>query len=269
MRRLAIMIALLAVLPASGCGLVPGAGDEPADGPPAARWEGPASAPAGAAAPTVGRNAVLRPVFDTTEGEIGAGTAFVLGRDDGTYVLVTAHHLFGPNGGMSRDIRADELTSVVRGVTATSADDSSVKLTSRRVVEIAGASAFIPSDGNTPTDVRPDIAAFRLDGPGGATVLALAAEPAEKGDRVYLLAEVSGSDARLHPATVDGTGRTAVSYAFDESLELRGSSGAPMLNARGEVIGINAAGGENGGETFGLCGPLDAVREKLAGALGG
>ena len=54
---------------------------------------------------------------------------------------------------------------------------------------------------------------------------------------------------------------------FDEVIELRGSSGGAILNARGQVVGINVAGGENEGRTFGLCGPLTALRAKLTDGL--
>jgi hypothetical protein len=259
-----------ALIVTGGCGLVRG-GDDESGG---ASWSDPdASGPAPtvpaapAEPPEVKPNAVLRPRFDTTEGEVNAGTAFVLSLD-GSYLLVTAYHLFGPSGGMSRAIPAGELPDVVRRVTATSSDDENVVVSSDRLVKIPGASAFIPGDSDTPTDVRPDVAAFRLGGPGEAGVLELADEPARKGDRVYLLAELQGSDARLHPATVNGTGETAVSYRFDDRVELRGSSGGPILNADGEVLGINAAGGDADGQTYGLCGPLAALREKLTAGLG-
>ena len=48
---------------------------------------------------------IFRPTFDTDEGEIRAGTAFPLRLPEHARpVIVTAMHLFGPGGGMSRDV---------------------------------------------------------------------------------------------------------------------------------------------------------------------
>ena len=83
-----------------------------------------AEAPSGP--PKLPADAILRPSFATTEGDITAGTAFLVKADDGTILLLTAHHLFGEMGGLGRNIPAAELPKVFKSVTATSADDHAV-----------------------------------------------------------------------------------------------------------------------------------------------
>src|SRR5262245_37543781 len=138
--RLTWGLHLVALLLAAGCGrkseakveaTAPAAQAEPAPAVPAEAPKPAAPPPAPAEPepkqpPTIAPHSVLRPVFATTEGEIPAGTAFVVRWDNGSNLLLTAHHLFGPMGGMSRDIAAAELPKVVKSVRAASADDKTV-----------------------------------------------------------------------------------------------------------------------------------------------
>jgi hypothetical protein len=205
---------------------------------------------------------LLRPVFDTTEGEIPAGSAFMIRFRD-KKLLLTAHHLFGPMGGMSRNILATELPKVFRSLRAKSSADPTVSEKSSQLVAIASARAF---DGG---DFSHDLAAFVLDSPGDANVLELAPGVPAVGARVYLLAEPIGKPVGLYPGRVTFAGPTGLAYAIDDrSLRLAGSSGAPVLDAHGRVVGTNLAGGLTRGVLGGVGAPVTAIRERLGAALG-
>jgi hypothetical protein len=163
-------------------------------------------------------------------------------------------------------VSAADLPKVVTAVTAASADDRAVTVTSRQVLPIAGASAFKQGGNGKQADLSADVAAFRLSGAGGATALPLAGTPAAVGDTVFLLAAVSGSDERLFAAKVSGAIDNGLEYEFeDPGIQLRATSGAPVVNTRGEVVGINLAGGDG----VGLANPAKRIRERIGAALGG
>jgi hypothetical protein len=65
--------------------------------------------------------AICRPQFQTTAGPLSAGTAFVLEAHVGNAkaLLVTAHHLFGPPGGLENQLSWQELPAKVKGATCT------------------------------------------------------------------------------------------------------------------------------------------------------
>lgn len=238
---------------------------------PAPVAEAPAAAAPEPAAPAVPEppppapapNTVLRPTFSTTtQGEVNAGTAFIVRWKSGQHLLLTAHHLFGPMGGMARDISAKELPAVVKSVRARSADDAEIAVESARLLSIPGAHAFGQQD------LSRDLAAFLVDDPGKAGVLRLAAEAPRVGDRVYLLGDVIGERERLFPAKVVGVTPKLIAYVIDDSsLQLRGTSGAPVIDARGDVVGISLAGGPNSGELTAYANPTSAIRAALEGAL--
>ena len=86
---------------------------------PIALAETPSPAPAvkvTAPAPTLSAGEVFRPEFKIKGGKMLAGTAFALDLD-GTPVVVTAFHLFGPVGGLEKPVPAAELPSFVKSVT--------------------------------------------------------------------------------------------------------------------------------------------------------
>jgi hypothetical protein len=150
---------------------------------------------------------------------------------------------------------------VFKSVTATSVDDPAVSVTTATLLAMPTAKTF-DREG-----YAHDLAAFAVADAGGAGVLELAAEPPKKGDPVWLAAEIGGSDARLHPAQVELVVDHGFMYSFAEKLQLRATSGAPVVDARGHVVGINLAGGPAGGGKFvGAGGSVATMRAMLAGA---
>ena len=73
------------------------------------------------------------------------------------------------------------------------------------------------------------------------------------------------AERRLHPATCDGKDENGnLVYEFkDRSLNLAATSGAPILNAAGEVVAINVASDAIPGRLFGVGNPVERFRPHL------
>ena len=217
----------------------------------------PAARPATAA--SADANAILRPVFTVDGQALEAGTAFVVRLGGGAVLLVTAHHLFGPDGGWDRDLTWEELPKLVTAVRATGAGGA-VVVTGQRPLAMEGTATFHgnPAGG--------DVAAFKIADPGHATVLALAPNAPKAGDRIFLLAQVGSDQLLRHAATVAQVGPQHVMYRFDDRVELRATSGAPLVDAQNRVVAINLAGGGN--PVIGVGNPVHAFGPKLERAVG-
>ena len=163
-------------------------------------------------------------------------------------------------GGLGRNISAEELPKVFKSVTATSADDHAVSVKSETLLPLPDARVF-DQEG-----YAHDLAAFVVTDAGKAGILELAGEPPKKGEAVWLAAEVVGSTARLHRAHIEGIAAHGMMYSFDDKLQLRATSGAPVVDAKGRVVGINLAGGESGGKLMGAGGAVTSIRTMLAAA---
>jgi trypsin-like peptidase len=96
-------------------------------------------------------------------------------------------------------------------------------------------------------DIRRDVAAFQVADAAGAAVLELAATPPAPGDRVYLLAETDEPGSRIFPAVEVATRDRApyLEFQYDDEVTLKATSGAPILNSDGKVVGINIGGDES------------------------
>jgi len=56
-------------------------------------------------------------------------------------------------------------------------------------------------------------------------------------------------EPRLHKAKVKSASNKMLVFEYEEKdIELTATSGAPILNSKGEVVGLNAAGGEQNGK---------------------
>jgi hypothetical protein len=216
--------------------------------------------------PALSPNVVVRPVFDTVDGRFGAGTAFFISLPGQAQPLgLTAHHLFGEAGGLERAVTAPELGRFVQAVHFHELDGEELFP--------AGPMLVLPAAGHstTPGDWSTDVAAFRAPASVAPRALRLAPKNAAPGEDVWLVAEVLGGKSagqRLHHARVLVSESSLLAYKFDDlTLQIRATSGAPVVNARGEVVGLNVAGGLVDGIMLGFAHPVESVSAHLARGL--
>lgn len=203
----------------------------------------PASAPP---APSNPLDAVFRPEFTTVQGPLAAGKAFFVRLERcPSPVMLTALHLFGPSGGLRDQMGPEELR---RGV-------SHVKLAG---MEAGAKSLSFDLRSLTPAGVEPcctgramrglgDVAAFTAPADPAPAALQVATAAATQGQHVFVLASlVRGASAGLrHEAVVMGAQDGYVYYKYvDPTVELRATSGAPVIDAAGKVVAINLGGGQ-------------------------
>jgi hypothetical protein len=205
----------------------------------------PAASPIVPPPPTVPAGFVFRPAFETTKGNVKAGTAFAIelkGQD--RPFLLSAMHLLGTAGGLREDIPAWEVPIAIKAVSIEDCFDP------KHATPIGHDVLSLPD--TTPLG-RPskigDIVAIRIPAGVSVTPLRLASVMPADGERVWLAAQVAGGappSERLHAARSIGVSRDGdYFYEFENpDLVLRATSGAPILNAAGEVVAINLGGGK-------------------------
>ena len=111
-------------------------------------------------------------------------------------------------------------------------------------------------------DPRSDIALVKID-PKGTALSALPlgdSESLQVGQKVYAIGNPFGFSSTLTTGVVSALGRTVQTSdnsAIDQAIQTdaainRGNSGGPLLDSRGEVIGINSAIYTPSGTTAGI-----------------
>jgi len=188
---------------------------------------------------------LCRPTFELKDQPLSAGTAFLMesGVAKQPVVLVTAHHLLGPMGGLATEIAWSDVPTSVKRVTCKGIVNASQSWTGAPVA-IPGAASF---NNQTREGLR-DIALLTVQGTATVKPLKLAPALPRQGDTVWLVAQlVSGApkDKLLFKAQVTRVQDLALNYLVDDpdgTFELRATSGAPVVNERGEVVAVNLAG---------------------------
>ena len=202
--------------------------------------------------PKVVSGMLFRPTFSTTDGTIDAGTAFAaqISGDNRTYLL-TAKHLFGSAGGLSRELSSSVLKVKWKGLSLRDCQ-SGDRFEHVQMKPLALAARGFP-ERSTCGDV---VACVVLKNPRQESPalqpLTLSGVKPSIGEKVWLISAVIGSDALVHEAKVDSFDDDWLVYRFAEHPELRATSGAPVVNGYGKVVAINAGGGQDGGNTFGV-----------------
>lgn len=199
---------------------------------------------------------ICRPTFELNDQQLSAGTAFLMETDVGKQpaVLVTAHHLLGPMGGLASEIAWNDVPRDVKRATCRSIVAPAQSWTGAPLA-IPGAASF----NNQTKDGLRDIALLAVQGQPAARPLKLASAQPKLGDTVWLVAQlVSGApkDKLLFKAKVARVQDLALNYLVEDpdgTFELRATSGAPVVNERGEVVAVNLAGGRTA-DGFNLAG---------------
>ncbi len=215
-------------------------------------------------APTVPEHVVLKPTFMTGYDSFSGGTAFLCNIPgmEGTFLL-TAQHLFGPACGLQRQFSWQEIPKTFVVVTALSITEPRRFVTSSNCVAIPGARAL----DNRGYDK--DLAAYRLSSDQKPASLRLAATRSKVGETVFLHARQRGKTSLdMLRAIVRKSTNSEFEYAFeDKQINLAGTSGAPVLNAAGEVVALNIGGGDEAGRFWGMGNPCDSISSLLKAAL--
>jgi hypothetical protein len=210
---------------------------------------------------------LFRPHFSTTQGKFRAGTAFCVrldGQDEP--VLLTALHLLGPSGGLPAEVAPLDVPRVVRGVELEDCFDAGKRVPVGNAALVIAEAARLGKPGKAG-----DVLAFRVPRTASVHAARLAAQGPAQGEKVWLAASVVGGAPpaqRLHEAQATGTtpeGELVYQFATP-GLQLRATSGAPVLNAAGEVVAINLGGYEEGGKVHGIGNPVTQFRPFLEAA---
>ncbi len=229
-----------------------------------------------AESPKIQEGFVLRPVFETTQGSLEAGTAFAV-EHQGQILALTAFHLFGPPGGLPTQISAAELPGYATGLTARDAwSGAEVGKSSGPALLLADAQ---PMGETAARDlaafpmVRPDpLQAIDVAGVSAHKFLrprALAAEAPAVGAKVYVAASlVTGNKPGTLEATVLEVNPDWIFFEYATTeLDLTATSGAPLLDEGGEVVGMVLGAGLFEGKLIGSASPGLAIKQRLSTAL--
>lgn len=192
-----------------------------------------------AIAVTTAAKSVCRPTFKVDAESYSAGTAFLVSSTQP--LLLTAHHLFGPDGGLSKPVTWRDMPAHAQ-IVGCKPIGAGRPVSGETAIAIPGAHPMDPADQSGAIN---DVAVFRTSPESGATPsLALAVSPPKEGDQVFLIAEAQGSNSPVHSARVLGLQNGAMLFAYDDAkLELQATSGAPIVNMDGKVVGLNLGGG--------------------------
>ena len=209
--------------------------------------------------PKIGKYVALRPHFLVREGEpYDAGTASAVRlKPGGVPIMITAQHLFGPDGGMEPAIPPGDLNKKIRGVAL-------VPFGGKAPVGMASGSlrksGEFPNGGD---DLSGDVAAFKLAPKSRVNALDLATANPKLGEWVWLVGDIVDHEPQtqtLFPAQVFGASDKRLSVKFPASIRLQAFSGAPLINSQKQVVGILISGA---GDVVGFANPATGIRKRL------
>ena len=211
--------------------------------------------------PLVTDGMLFRPTIQTANGVIDAGTAFAatINGSSKTFVL-TALHLFGPAGGLAQDMSPSQLPQQWEALKLRDCN-------SRIIHDDVGIDPVLLEETQPlPTvSAQGDVAACAVEESGFLRFrpLSISSNAPQPGEKVWLVSEVIGSSSLVHSAVVEGIEQGWAVYRFDQPIELRATSGAPVVDGQGQVVAVHAGGGDEGGVVIGVGTPTSKFVNSL------
>lgn len=227
--------------------------------------------------PKVPHPFVLRPIFCSGVDATMAGYAFVVNfKGDHPSVLLTALHV------MDEMIKKKDIDCTDENENYTGKELPAV-ITEVNIYDVfannwmmaplgsAGPMLALPdarTDDEEPYSDR-DIAAFWVKDPEGMQPASLAQQAPLVGDPIWLVARPNEGAGKnlLKAVVVEITDRSMVFKYELPGEKPKYTSGAPMVNKNGEVVGIIVGGGEFKGQSLGHANHVGNIRKHLSEAI--
>ena len=210
---------------------------------------GSAAAQDPSAGPAYPRNFAGEPEFKTSDGEISAGTASVVKlKDSPDAYIVSVRHLLGPSGGYAKQVAAADVPAFVRSI--------KIKSLSGGTHSYQVKALLVPAtELETDKGLVNDLTIFHFNGNADDAALVLAGELPKVGDPVWVVGHVRGGvpDGEvMHRAVVNFSqeGQWLTAQFDNDHIIPAGASGAPVLNAKGEVVGVYSRHGDKDGHVI-------------------
>ena len=197
-------------------------------------------------------------LFRSSSGKVQAGTAFLV-KFSGKYYAVSAQHLLGTAGGLKKDYLGSELKGFFKKLILDPIAAKNKRIETKKYISIPNAATF------TDKTSENDIFIAQIAKPIDTKPFAIAKLRPKAGEKVYLYAQVANSKQLLHPAVVAYASKDLIQIIYvKNNIKLRATSGAPIINQKREVIGINLGGGKTkAGKLFGVINPSTSILKYL------
>lgn len=208
--------------------------------------------------------AVFLPTFMTGFTSFSAGTGFVVTSPNNQSLLfVTALHLFGPAGGLKDQLSAEEVYHIFHAVTGIGLHDQKKFVTSTTPLFLNN-SKLTNEDGSKAGDLM----VYRLKRDAVKQPFAFSEIEPKNGDFVFILGRPNGGKSlQRYQAEVIELDKGFLAYKFAQNdLDTAGTSGSPIVNVRGEIVGMHLGGGMDNGDKIGVAIPTSSMVSRITEA---
>lgn len=228
-----------------------------------------------AAAPATPDYFVVRPIFSVGMDSVIGGYAFVAKTQENSEpLLITALHvmdeLIKQKGidcsEQNKNYTGEELPAIITHV-----DIYDIFAPNWMMAPLGNAAPMLilpyaRTGGEEPYSDR-DFAAFRIPDAAHLSPVLLAGRPPVMGDPVWQVARSPKKSSRqlFKAVVVECTDRTLVFKYEDPGEKPKYTSGSPVLNKNGEIVGISVGGGEFKGIVLGHANHVGNIRKHLTG----
>ena len=217
-----------------------------------------AVAPTPAGPPTYPDGFVGGPEFHTTIGDQAAGTASVVKLKGGTQsYIISARHLLGPDGGFKTQTAAADVPAFVQSIQIEAFSGGSQHYDVTGLLVTANR---LQATGGDPIN---DVAVYQNhDTTPQNQAVVLSDQLPAIGAPVWVVARVRGGVPEgqiMQSGKVTGNSRWLIFQFDNDGIIPAGASGAPVLNAAGEVVGVYSGHNNEKGHVLGFAVPSPLI----------